>query len=177
MNAQNGSTNPSPGSSAPRLRRGWIIATIGVLVVLSGAGTLVYAGEGLWHQGHGGSMNAERLAGHIKHGVKFVLSEVDATADQKAQVTTILQAAATDVHALADQHHAASKQLHDILSAATIDRARLEAVRRGELRLADEASKRILQGIADAAEVLTPQQRAALAEHMEQHGHWRHNQD
>jgi periplasmic protein CpxP/Spy len=99
---------------------------------------------------------------------------VDATAEQKAQVTTILQAAATDVHALADQHFAARKQLHEILSAPTIDRERLEAVRASELRLADDASKRILQGVADAAEVLTPEQRAELAEHIQEHGHWRH---
>jgi Spy/CpxP family protein refolding chaperone len=100
---------------------------------------------------------------------------VDATAEQKAQVTKILQAAATDVHGLADQHFAARKQLHEILSAPTIDRERLEAVRAGEMQLADEASKRILQGVADAAEVLTPEQRTALAEHMEEHGHWRHS--
>jgi Spy/CpxP family protein refolding chaperone len=81
------------------------------------------------------------------------------------------------VHALADQHFAAREQLHQILSAETIDRQRLETVRVGELHLADEASKRILQGIADAAEVLTPQQRAALAEHMEEHGHWRQSKD
>jgi periplasmic protein CpxP/Spy len=176
MNVQDGSNTSSP-DRAPRPRRGWIIAAIGVLALLGGAGTLVYAGEGFWNHDHGGRMNPERMAKHIGHGVKFVLSEVDATADQKAQVTAILQAAATDVHALADRHHADIQQLRDILAAQTIDRTRLEAVRRGELRLADEASQRILRGLADAAEVLTPQQRTALAEHMEQHGHWRGHQD
>ena len=118
-------------------------------------------------------MSAEFVADHVELGVKYVLREVDATAEQKAQVTTILQSTATDVYALADQHFAAHEQLHDILSAASIDRERLEAVRVGELRLADEASKRILQGFADAAEVLTPEQRVALSKHLEEHRHWR----
>jgi periplasmic protein CpxP/Spy len=110
-------------------------------------------------------MNAERMADHIEHGVKYVLSDVDATAEQKAQITSIMQSTATDVHAVADQHHALHKQLHEILSAETIDRTRLEAVRTDGLRLADQASKRILDGIADAAEVLTPEQRTELAAH------------
>jgi periplasmic protein CpxP/Spy len=156
-------------------RRGWIIAGIasGALVMLGGAVAYARGGSGWLHHGRG-PMSTEFIADHVELGVKYALSEVDATAEQKAQVTSILQAAATDVHALADQHFAARRQLHEILSAATIDRERLEAVRAGELRLADEASKRILQGVADAAEVLTPDQRAALADHIEQHRHWRH---
>lgn len=155
-------------------KRGWIIAGVatGALVLLGGAVAYARSAGGWMHHG---PMSEEFVADHIALGVKHALSDVDATADQKAQVTKILQSAATDVHALADQHFAARKELHEILAAATIDRARLEAVRVGELRLADEASKRILQGIADAAEVLTPEQRTALAEHIEEHRHWRHS--
>jgi len=152
-------------------RRGWIIGGIatGALVLLGGA--IAYARDGGWH----GPMNAEHIADHIEHGVKYALSDVDATAEQKAQVTKILQSAATDVHGLMDQHASARKQLQEILSATTIDRTRLEAVRVEELRFADEASKRILQGVADAAEVLTPEQRTTLAEHLEKHRRWRHS--
>ena len=152
-------------------RRGWIIAGVATGVLVLG-GAFAYAREG---GGHHGPMSSEFIADHIEHGVKYALADVDATADQKAQVTKILQAAATDVHSLADQHFAARKQLHEILAAPSIDRERLEAVRAGELQLADQASKRILQGVADAAEVLTPEQRATLAEHMEKHRHWRHS--
>jgi len=158
-------------------RRGWIIAGVasGALVLLGG--TFAYArSDGWMHGGGHGPMSAEFVADHIEHGVKFALSEVDATAEQKAQVTNILQLAATDVQALMGEHASARKQLHEILSAATIDRARLEAVRTEELHFADEASKRIVQGVADAAEVLTPEQRTALAEHLEKHRRWRHGQ-
>jgi periplasmic protein CpxP/Spy len=151
-------------------RRGWMIAgAIAVaLTVLIGAKTLVFA-QGESHGPH----SAERLAGHVEHVVKFMLSDLDATDQQKAQVTSILQATARDVHAFVDQHHAAHKQLHEILSAPAVDRGRLEALRAGELRLADEASKRLLEGVADAAEVLTPEQRALLSSNIEEHRHWR----
>jgi protein CpxP len=153
-------------------KRGWIIAGVatGVLVMLGGAAA--YARNAGWHSR--GPMSAELISDHAALGVKYALSDVDATAEQKAQVTKIMQSAATEVHGLADQHFAARKQFHEILTAPTIDRERLEAVRASELRLADEASKRILQGVADAAEVLTPEQRTALAEHIEEHRHWRH---
>jgi protein CpxP len=151
-----------------RRRRGWIAAAAIALTAVVGTGALVYA------QDRSHEVSPDRFANHIERGVKYLLSDVDATAEQKAQVTTILQSTATDVHALADQHFAARKQLHEILSAPSIDRERLEAVRVGELRLADEASKRLLTGIADAADVLTPEQRTSLAQSMEEHRHWRH---
>lgn len=179
MSEQNGSTDPAPDRAAGvgrGLRWRWFIAgsIVGVLASLGGAAATVYAHGGGWHRG---PMSAEHLAERVEHGVKYVLSEVDATAEQRARVTSILQAAANDVYALKDQHHAAHEQLHQIFSADTIDRARLEAVRAGELQLADQASKRIVQGIADAAEVLTQEQRAALTEELHRRHRWRHGGD
>ena len=56
----------------------------------------------------------------------------------------------------------------ELLAAPTIDRAAMEQVRAGELALAETASKRVTQAIADAAETLQPAQRAKLAEKMKQ---------
>lgn len=181
MTEQNGSRSPAPEtpqSSPRRSRRGWIVvgAAVGALALLAGALTVVEAHGGGWLHGHGDRMSAEEFSEHIERHVKSMLSDVDATPEQEAQVTSILQAAARDVHALKDQHTSAHKQLHEILAGATIDRARLEAVRAEQLRLADEASKRIVDGIADAAEVLTPEQRAALVANIEEHhGDWQMN--
>lgn len=177
MNEQ-GSTNSAPKTTpndSPQSRRRWIVAgsIVGALALLAGARTVVHANGGGWHHDRHGPMSAEFVADRIEHVVKHVLVDVDATAEQKAQVTSILQSAANDTRALMDSHIAARTQLREILSADTIDRARLESVRADQLRLADQASKRILEGIADAAEVLTPQQRGALAAKAEKHGHWR----
>jgi protein CpxP len=173
MNESVSSNSPTP--PRPRTSRTLLIAgaVIGVLTLLVGTKAYVFAREGGWHHGWHGSMSSEDIADRVEHGVKYVLSEVDATADQKAKVTAILQAAAKDVHALGDQHLAARTQIHEILSAQTIDRARLENVRTDELRLADQASRRIVTAVADAAEVLTPEQRTKLIEEMQEHHGWR----
>ena len=65
-----------------------------------------------------------------------------------------------------DQHRSAHAELHEILSAPSVDRNRLETLRAEHIRLADEASKRITLALADAAEILTPEQRAAVADKM-----------
>ena len=63
---------------------------------------------------------------------------------------------------------AARTKAVELLSAATIDRAAMEQVRAAELKLAETASRRITQAMADAAETLQPAQRAKLAEKMKQ---------
>ena len=168
--------NPIPTKS-PRRRRGLIIAAsaIGVLAVIVGVKATVFA-HGPWHHG---PMSTEEIADRIETGVKYVLSDVDATAEQKAKVTAILQATAKDVTSLRDRHYADARRIRDILSAPTIDRAGLEYIRTEELSLADQASQRILEGVADSAEVLTVEQRAKLAkrvdERMEKQKRWRND--
>jgi Spy/CpxP family protein refolding chaperone len=157
----------------PRTRRSWIIAAtlVGVVALFAGAKALVFAHGGSgWN---GGPMSPEMLSERIERGVKYVLLDTDATAEQRQQVTAILESAAKDVHALVGPHHEVHQQIHDILTAPTIDRVRLETLRAEQLGLADQASKRVVTALADAAEVLTPAQRATLIASMEKH-RWHH---
>jgi Spy/CpxP family protein refolding chaperone len=57
----------------------------------------------------------------------------------------------------------AHKRAHELLLQPTMDRAALEALRAEQIASADEASKKLVQFLADAADVLTPEQRAKLA--------------
>ncbi|MBV8836701.1 MAG: Spy/CpxP family protein refolding chaperone, partial [Alphaproteobacteria bacterium] len=48
-------------------------------------------------------------------------------------------------------------------SAASIDHAKVEQLRQDRIKLADATSKRMTDALVEAAEVLTPAQRADLA--------------
>jgi Spy/CpxP family protein refolding chaperone len=61
----------------------------------------------------------------------------------------------------------ARRQARQLLTAPTVDRPALEALRAAQLAEADAASRRMVQAIADAAEVLTPEQRAKLAQRLD----------
>jgi Spy/CpxP family protein refolding chaperone len=56
-----------------------------------------------------------------------------------------------------------------LLTAPAIDRAKMEDLRAAQIKSFDESSKRLVTAIADAAEVLSPDQRAALAEEIRKH--------
>jgi len=58
-----------------------------------------------------------------------------------------------------------------LLTAPTIDRAALEQLRATEIGKLDQASKAAVQAMADAAEVLSPDQRAKLGAMIAEHQH------
>ncbi len=142
---------------------------IGVIAGASYIGSS-YAHAGM-RGGHGmlhGSFDPESAAKRIDAMVSFALADVDSTAEQKAGIGAIAKSALKDLMPLRDEHKAARTKAVELLSAATIDRAAMEQVRAAELKLAETASRRITQAMADAAEALQPAQRAKLAEKMRQ---------
>lgn len=125
-----------------------------------------HGGPHRW-MGHGHRFGGPMFGpGSVERMVERLARATDASTEQKQKINAIAQGAASDVLALREKHLAGRQQVRDILAAPTIDRAKLEAVRVEQLKLADEASKRITAAVADAAEVLTPAQRADLARHM-----------
>ena len=69
----------------------------------------------------------------------------------------------------AHEHHAALGQFHEVMLAPAIDRTRLESLRAGQIRSLDDASKGLVTAFGDAAEVLSPEQRAAFAQEIRKH--------
>ena len=122
------------------------------------------AGMGGKH-GHGG-MHAMAQA-HIEK----MLTAVDATPEQKAQIKSILHKGFESVGPLHGKLASVHGDLHRLLSAPTIDRAALEQLRVDRMADLDQASKVMVQTMADAAEVLRPEQRAKLATLMAEHHH------
>lgn len=101
---------------------------------------------------------AARMAGHLAWAV-------DATDAQKQQLTQIAQGMVNDLLPAHEKMRSARGKIANLLRAPKTDRSALEALRAEHLALADDVSKRIAQGMADAADVLTPQQRSKLAAH------------
>jgi len=174
MESQN-QTNPSGGS---RWRRQLLYAVLGagVLAVVLGARPILAAiqdGAGFhrpWRAGWGHhAMNPEAAKEHLEIATKWALRDIDASAAQQEQVNKILAGAVDDLFRLRQQHQSNREAFAAQLGGAAVDRAALEEIRKSELALADEASRRFVQALADVADVFTPEQRQALIARMHQH--------
>jgi protein CpxP len=143
-------------------------------VLAAGVGASAW-GSGMSGCGHAmmmdGTHSAADVSAHIDHMLKHLYVEIDATDAQKAQIAPLVKQAVDDLLPLHSQLHTAHTHAMQALTQTTVDRAALEAARAEHLQLADRASKRFTQLIADVGDVLTPPQRKALADHLEQmHG-------
>jgi len=177
---QKSETNQDMTSKKPR--RHWLklslAGIIGALIGGTTVGTLSHAhfGEGGWGHGrycsygHGwgqhrhGPVDAEKVSKRADAAVEWLSKHVDATEDQQLQIKEIVHQAVGEISQLIDQHRANRDEIANVLVQAEIDRSALEQLRSSELALAEQASIRLLDAIADAAEMLTPEQRIQLAE-------------
>ena len=148
----------------PGRRRIKIVAITAALIAVA-AGALAFAHSGGGH--HGPAMNRSPES-HLEH-MQTLLTRIGASDAQKSQIEGILTPALNEMKAVHHAHFAAFKQFHEAISAPSIDRARIESLRSEQVRALDEASKKLVLAFSDAAEVLSPEQRAALAETIARH--------
>jgi Spy/CpxP family protein refolding chaperone len=127
---------------------------------------------GGWHHGSmlDGTHSAAEVNAHVDHMLKHLYVEIDATDARKSQIDPLVKQAVNDLLPLRTQANTAHQLAMDALSQSTLDRAALETARAAHLKLADQASKRVVQLLADVGDVLTPTQRKALLDHL-QHLH------
>ena len=155
-------------------RRAWLGGVALAARGLGAAGTaaapgwLGHARHGFGHfRGHHGPHAWSEA--DVRFAIEFWLRDVDASEEQAARIVAIANAAHADLRALHDAHRSRREAFAEALVAA--DRAALEQLRQQELTAAEGASQRIVAALAEAAEVLTPEQRRALAEaHAAHHG-------
>jgi Spy/CpxP family protein refolding chaperone len=151
-------------------RRTVIASLIATTVAAFGVAGYAYAhggGRGGWHGGMSDA-DPQTQARRVDGMLRFWLADVDASDAQRKQIADIVTTAMRELQPLREQHREARKQAMEILAKPQVDRAALEAIRQKELQLGDQLSRRMVQSLADAAEVLTPEQRAKVAEKMAQ---------
>ena len=95
-----------------------------------------------------------------------MLDSVKATDAQRAQIKQIMQSAHADLKAQFDANRGLHEQMMQAFAQPTIDANAIEALRQKQLAAHDQASRRMTQAMIDASNVLTPDQRKALADHM-----------
>jgi Spy/CpxP family protein refolding chaperone len=119
---------------------------------------------------HGGDPSA-----HMDHMLKHLYVDLDVTDAQKTQIDPLVKQAMQDLKPLHTQLNDAHTKALQSLTQPTMDRAALEASRAQAMQLADQASKRVTQLIADVGDVLTPAQRQKLADHLKKMHGGRHH--
>jgi Spy/CpxP family protein refolding chaperone len=154
--------------SPNRWRRYTIAGLAATIFAGAGAAAFAHGGPGGWHGSRGWNDNADpaTMQKRTEGMTRMMLADINATPEQEQRIAGIMTATMTELRPLREKHMEARKQVMDLLSQPTIDRQALEAIRAQEIAAADQVSRRITQSIADAAEVLNPEQRAKLAERM-----------
>ena len=131
-------------------------------------------GSGFWHGGpFGGGFDPARAEERADRMIRHISVEVDATAEQQEKLRGIVKNAVKDMFPMREKIFAARQQARDLLFGQSVDRAGIEKLRSEQIGTVDALSKRFTQALADAAEVLTPEQRRKLEGLLPPVGGWR----
>ncbi|HWU65081.1 MAG TPA: Spy/CpxP family protein refolding chaperone [Ensifer sp.] len=173
-------------TALPWKRRSTIAGIAIVAVTAAGIGAFAIAKDGpdgfsppgmemagMGMGGHHGGMMDKVKGGFMEHRLGKMLDKVDATDEQKQKIKAIFDKAREDVQATRGEPGQMRDQMKALFDKPTIDRDAVEAMRKARVQKMDDASKIMTTAMVDAAEVLTPDQRAKLAKEMDEksHGH------
>ena len=154
--------------TSPRWIRVSLVACGAAIALVVGGAMVLPLGEasaGLFGRSHRpGDHSPEEIREKVGFVTGWVLDSVDATDEQQAQVSVILDRTFVTLAPLHANRAAARAAFVGALTSPNVDRAALEELRVDKLAEMTVASEELLQAIADIAEVLTPTQRIELAE-------------
>jgi periplasmic protein CpxP/Spy len=166
---------PLPRLSRPAVM---LLATLAV-AVLAGTAQTAFAQpmgphDGMGHRMGGMGEKGHRMGGMGDNGHRMggggglmtgrALDLVNATAEQRTQIKTIMDTARTDMKASHDSARSLHQQMQAAFAATTVDARVVENLRAQISALRDTQSKRMTQAMIDASRVLTPEQRKTLAD-------------
>src|SRR5262245_34235184 len=113
------------------------------------------------HHGSAGMMFMGR-------GLDRMLDTVNATPEQRTQIKQISEAALNDLRAQREAGRALRERTMQVFTQPTVDANAAEQLRQQMMAQHDQASRRMTQAMLDVSRVLTPEQRATLAERFKQ---------
>ena len=118
--------------------------------------------------GHGemGAMGGRGMGMHGPGHMGRMLDSVGASAEQKAQIKTIMEAARSDLKPVHAQMKTLRAQSAALFAQPNVDANAVEATRLQMQTLHGQASKRMVQAMVESSRVLTPDQRARMADMM-----------
>lgn len=167
-------------TTMPRFnRRALQLLGTGLFVAIAGTAVLSAQAAPMDGHRHGGMMGGQHAGMHGQHGgmgggmgvgmmggarADRMLEAVGASAEQRAQIKQIMDAARTDLQAQREGGRALHEQMRQLFTQPTVDANVAESLRQQQLARHDAVSKRQMQAMLDASRVLTPEQRAKLAE-------------
>jgi protein CpxP len=133
---------------------------------------LAHGGHHGPRHGHGGPA-AMAFAGspeRVDRMVDRLLRGLDATEAQRTQIKQIAQAAASDLKSRHEAGRSLRERAMQLFTQPTVDANAVEALRQERMAHMDQVSRRMSQAMLEISQVLTPEQRAKLAERMHKRG-------
>lgn len=152
----------------PRWGRRLIIGGMAA-VTIAGAGVYAYASNDDWGGRH------KFMRGYIEYRLDRMLTEVGVPEEQKSKFKALVTSTIDEVRPKREARMAMRDEIIKLIEAPTIDRNAIETLRAKQMAQFEERSKTIAKAVADAAELLTPEQRKKLVEEMKEfgpHGRW-----
>lgn len=161
--------NESQSEILPPAKAGWsrklIVGTVAAVVIVAGAGAAAFAGgdgPGRWH--------GRFMRGFMEYRMEQMLTDAGASADQKDKIKAIFKTTIDEVRPDRGERREMRAEVMKLLEAPTIDRSAIELLRAKHVAEIDAKSKTIAKAVADAAEILTPEQRKLLIEEIRDFG-------
>jgi Spy/CpxP family protein refolding chaperone len=175
MNHSNPTNSINDHSRPRRHRRAWGRFLAGFLMGALLAGSAVvysqvsrrselgFSGLG-WFGRHNGAGNIETAIERAEFATDWMLTRIQATDEQRQRIRAVVDNAIRDLYPAKEQHQQNRQAMVQALLQTPVDRGALERARQSELQLAETVSSRLVGALADASEILTPEQRAQVAE-------------
>jgi protein CpxP len=123
-----------------------------------------FDGPAGWRGGLFDTMIEAVVEAHADRAVRHLAIEIDATTEQQDKLRAVVRDAVKDLLPMREKIMSARATARDLLTQQTVDRAAIEKFRTDMLATHDTVSKRLVQAVADAAEVLTPEQRRNISD-------------